>query len=394
MKALPMHTPYRRATAARFVVLALAPAALLALAPAAARAQSPDVRIIRTPPGGMATVYTRSADRAVLGVVMAPGSRADTAGIRLEEVDANSPAAKAGLKAGDVLTQINGISLRVAKEDAEDLALTGLAQRRLQRALAQVKAGDEVTLSVRSGSAAPRTVAVKTVSQAELERGEVRRMSDAGDVRFRSRSERGEGERSGDRGMVGVSVGASGSKRDTLGLFLSSVVGGGPAEQAGIVEGERIAAVNGVDVRVPREDLEDAQAVSARIGRFVREVEKTAPGATVTLKVYGNGRYRDVAVKAAKASELPRTGFSMSIGDGMGMPRMLELGREGPVGRIQLDGRELRIDSERLRDVMEHMRQQIQDGVRDGVRSFEWRALPTPPAAPTVRGRRASLVIL
>ena len=51
--------------------------------------------------------------------MLAEGSRADTAGARLESVDPNSPAAKAGLKAGDLITEINGVSLKVAKEDAE-----------------------------------------------------------------------------------------------------------------------------------------------------------------------------------------------------------------------------------------------------------------------------------
>lgn len=355
----------------------------ITLVPCAATAQNPEVRIVRSPMPGMASVYTRSADRAVLGVLMTSGSRADTAGVHLEEVDANGPAGKAGLKAGDVLTEANGVSLKVSKEDAEDLALAGLAQRRLQRVLSKVKPGDEVSLKVRTGSAAPRAVTLKTVSQADLDRGDVRRIVErtpaaGGRVRSAGPDE--------DRGMVGVSIGASGSKRDTLGLFLSSVVSGGPAETAGIVEGERIAAVNGVDVRVPREDIDDAQAVSARLNRFVREVEKVTPGSTVTLRVYGGGRYRDVAVKAGKAADMPRTsGFSMSMGDGMGIPRVLELGRDGPNGRIMLDGREMRIDTQRLRESLQDMRRRIEDGVRDGTGAFEWREAPV-----VVRSRRGA----
>lgn len=365
-----------------------APIAVASLFPCAATAQNPDVRIVRTPFPAMASIYTRSADRAVLGVLMAAGSRADTAGVHLEEVDANGPAGKAGLKAGDVLTEVNGVSLKVSKEDAEDLALAGLAQRRLQRVLGKVKPGEDVSLKVRTGSAAPRAVTLKTVSQAELDRSDTRRIVERAPMAGgRLRSAAGPDE---NRGMVGVTVGVSNSKRDTLGLFLNSVVSGGPAETAGIVEGERIAAVNGVDVRVPREDIDDMQAVSARVQRFVREVEKVAPGGTVTLRVYGNGRYREVAVKAGKASDMPHTsGFSMSIGDGMGLPRVLELGRDGPNGRIMLDGREMRLDTERLRESLQDMRRRIEDsvrdGVRDGTRAFEFREAPV-----VIRSRRGA----
>jgi len=241
-------------------------------------------------------VWLGSRDRAVLGVTLGASTRADTAGVRVEEVQSDGPAAKAGLKAGDVITDVNGVNLRVSSADAEDLALAGVAQRRLQRTLAKAKPGDEVTLRVRTGAAAPRAVTVKTVSAAELDGSRVRstitRRDDATDT----------------RGAIGVTITATNSVRDTLGLFVTSVTGKGPAENAGVIEGERIAAVNGVDVRVPKEDIEDAAATSARINRFVREVQKVAPGSAVTLRVYGNGRYRDVSVSAVKMSEIAPAG--------------------------------------------------------------------------------------
>ena len=240
-------------------------------------------------------VWTRAADRAALGVTLGAASNADTGGVTIVAVRENGPAAKAGLKAGDVITEINGVSLKVSRDDAEDLALTGMAQRRLQRALAKAKPGDVVGLRVRAGrSGAVRTVKVNTVSAAELEDGPVRRIV----VR---------GGEDGGRSAVGVTVAGAGNARDTLGLFVSSVVTQGPAEKAGVVEGERIAAVNGVDLRVPQEDLDDPQARSARVSRFIREVQKVAPGGTVTLRVVGGGRSRDVSVQAVRASELPNS---------------------------------------------------------------------------------------
>jgi hypothetical protein len=384
---------YARPLSAGLVLTAVTLAAIAS--PCRATAQDVNARV-RVAPQVMVRRFASASDRAVLGILMASGSRADTAGVHVEEVDANGPAAKAGLKAGDIITEINGTSLKVSREDAEDLAAGGLAQRRLQRVLSSAKAGDDVTLVVRSGTSAPRKLTVKTVSQAELDRP----------LGARTPTERSSAERMGaERGMVGLTVGAAGNARDTLGLFISSVVTGGPAEKAGIVEGERVAAVNGVDVRVAREDVEDAQAVSARVNRFVREVQQATPGKSLTLRVYGGGRYRDVAVTAAKASELPRTGFSISVGDG-GMqlftpqppmaprapqpPRVFEFDRDGDIGRLRFDGQEMRIDLQRLRDGLEEMRRGIERGVErgleGGLRSFDLREAPA-------RTRRAVVIL-
>ncbi|WP_434479800.1 PDZ domain-containing protein [Gemmatimonas sp.] len=253
-----------------------------------------EIRIMRSP-GNVIIRRGTPENRAVLGVMLGEGSRADTAGVTLESVAENGPAAKAGLKAGDVITSINGVSLKVAREDAEDLALAGLAQRRLQRVMGKVNAGDDVALQVTSGGRS-RAVTVKTVSPQSLEAGEPRVVE-----RVITRSPDGtvtERRIGAPRAMIGVTVGAAGNLRDTLGLFVSSVVGGGPAEKAGLIEGERIATVNGIDVRVPGEDADDQQVVSARVDRFVREVQKVEAGKTIRLRVYGNGRYRDVTVIA------------------------------------------------------------------------------------------------
>lgn len=396
------------------------------LTPACANAQDSRVRIrsvAPTPATGPVLLRTAMADRPMIGILMAAGSAADTAGVRIEEVEADSPAAKAGLKAGDIITDANGTSLKVSKEDAEDLALGGLAQRRLQRVLGKLKAGDEVSLTVKSGSSAARKVSVKTVSQQEFDRADEKRMVERNQIRVRepmisgmmspSRDRMLVEARASEHGMVGISVGGAGNSRDTLGLFISSVVSGGPAEKAGIVEGERIAAVNGVDVRVGREDVDDPQAMSSRVNRFVREVQKVEPGKTLSLRVYSGGRYRDVTVTAAKASDMPRSGFSMSVGDGGFQvmrvpqavrapsapdvsprppqpPRVLEFMRDGDTGRVRLDGREMQIDMQRLRESLQDMRREIERGVQRGVdgslRSFDFRSVPT-------RSRRADAIL-
>src|SRR5688572_10431409 len=56
------------------------------------------------------------------------------------------------------------------------------------------------------------------------------------------------------RALLGIEVSMSGTARDTLGPLVSSVVSGSPADQAGLKERERIAEVNGMSLRVSRED--------------------------------------------------------------------------------------------------------------------------------------------
>ena len=105
------------------------------------------------------------------------------------------------------------------------------------------------------------------------------------------------------RAVLGVSLSPTGTKRDTLGLFISRVTPNGPAEKAGIVEGERIVSINGVDLRVNAADAEDDYAAGLPQRRLTREVEKLAPGNSVNLRVYSGGRSRDVQVTLGKASD-------------------------------------------------------------------------------------------
>src|SRR5215467_4114922 len=68
---------------------------------------------------------------------------------------------------------------------------------------------------------------------------------------------RTEGLRRGDdqpRAVLGISLAGSTSARDTLGLLVSSVTAKGPADRAGIEEGDRIASINGVSLKVAAED--------------------------------------------------------------------------------------------------------------------------------------------
>lgn len=123
------------------------------------------------------------------------------------------------------------------------------------------------------------------------------------------------------RAALGLELRTTGTKRDTLGVFVEAVTPKGPAETAGIIEGDRIASINGVDLRTSAGDTDDSYTNGLAAHRLSREVQKLTPGAKVSLRVYSGGRFRDVQVTAGKASDLMRArnrfGFMMPGSDGM-----------------------------------------------------------------------------
>lgn len=108
------------------------------------------------------------------------------------------------------------------------------------------------------------------------------------------------------RAALGLELRATGTLRDTLGVFVEAVTPKGPAETAGIIEGDRIAAINGVDLRTTGADIDDSYTNGLASHRLSREVQKLTPGSRVTLRIYSAGRFRDVQVTAGKASDLMR----------------------------------------------------------------------------------------
>ena len=123
------------------------------------------------------------------------------------------------------------------------------------------------------------------------------------------------------RAALGIELRATGTRRDTLGVFVEGVTPKGPAEAAGIIEGDRIASINGVDLRTPAADIDDSYSNEVATHRLTREVRKLSPGTRVTLRVYSGGRFRDVQVVAGKATDVMRFGgqFRMGFPGGDGM---------------------------------------------------------------------------
>lgn len=259
---------------------------------------------------------TDDPNSARIGVFLGENGLRDTLGVLVNSVVDGGPAAKAGIKEGDRIQAIGSVNLKMTRDDAGDDALTGMMSRRLVRELDKLKAGDEAELRVFSGGTT-KTVRVKTVSSHEL--------ASAPNTTKDFKAEPMLREFRSDRAALGISTGGRSTKRDTLGLFVMSVTPDGPAEKAGIVEGDRIAKINGVDLRVPSEDAGDRELASARSRRFNQEVAKLNAGDAVTLSVVSGGRQREVKLNAVKASELSDgDGFSFFFnGDGaFTLPRM------------------------------------------------------------------------
>ncbi len=269
---------------------------------AAAQNPAPRIRVMEAP---SAMTFALSApNRAVMGVALATGALADTLGLEITDVTPNGPAALAGLKTGSRIQAVNGVSLRISEADARDPLTADAGYRRLQRELGKLEPGDTVTLSVLE-SGERRRVSLVTQSAASLTTG--RTLSAVAQTR----------ELVGSRAALGMRVSSAGNARDTLGVFITSVATGGPVETAGVIEGDRVAAINGVDVRVPREDTVDPRAASARVARFSREVAKLEPGEQVLLRVFSNRRFRDVTVTAGKASDFGPSVFRLDTEPGV-----------------------------------------------------------------------------
>lgn len=230
-------------------------------------------------------IASAGGSRAMVGISTSSGSKRDTLGVLISSITEGGPAEKAGLTEGDRIQSINGVSLRVSREDAGDDEMGGIMQRRLTRELGKAKAGDEVTLQVWHDGAS-RSYKVKTVAADDLNPR----------VQARIRAE--------ERAVIGIGFGLTGSKRDSAGVFVNSVTEDGPAEKAGIVEGDRIAAINGVSLKLSKDDLEDSWVASSRLNRLSREVAKAKAGDVVELTVVSGGRSRAVKVTTVKASTL------------------------------------------------------------------------------------------
>lgn len=347
----------------------LALAALAGITPAARsqEARTEATRVRTSAPEVFSYSTAEPAQRAAIGVsTSASGTLRDTLGILITAVTKDGPADKAGLEEGNRIAAINGVNLRANAADADDAEMSGALNRRLVRELSKHKPGEEVELKVyRDGRM--QTVKVRTADSDSLfHRADYRRTSDE------LRKERE------NRPALGFSIGSTGSRRDTLGVLVMSVADSGPAARAGIEEGNRIAAINGVNLRVSRDDAGDRYLSSVKAQRLQREISQLKPGDNVTLSVYSSGRVRDVTLKAARAADVRGAGgMTFWGGEAFAMPPMPPMPAMPPMPMLRTNHRmmhpyfEQDIDYElngQLDDVrmqLDMIRPQIERSLRD-----------------------------
>ena len=241
----------------------------------------------RTPTTIVSLLDNDMADRAALGVSTGASGKRDTLGLLIESVTPNSPADKAGLLEGYRIASINGENLKLSPGDAGEPDMDGIMTRRLSRELGKVKPGDEVTLQVYADGAY-KTMKVKTAALEDITTRPMRLSAEDYD----------------DRPALGLSLDGGGSKRDTLGLLVTAVENGGPADKAGIEEGNRIASIDGVDLRVPADEAVGGELLGAKQSRFMRELASKKAGDEITLQLYANGAMKTVKVTAARTADV------------------------------------------------------------------------------------------
>jgi PDZ domain-containing protein len=182
------------------------------------------------------------------------------------------------------------------------------------------------------------------------------------------------------RAALGLQLSPTGSMRDTIGVFVARVTPKGPAENAGIIEGDRIISINGIDLRVNAADAGDSYASDLPTRRLTREVQKLTPGKVVTLRVWSAGRIRDVNVTAGRASDIRGEGFGIMFGGGPeGMMLRSMPGMNGDFQRMNIESfprmrmedmprmpmeqmQRMRLEEmPRLRESMDVMRERMRD---------------------------------
>jgi len=168
-----------------------------------------------------------------------------------------------------------------------------------------------------------------------------------------------------DRPTLGMTLAPTGTVRDTLGVFVMRVVPGGPAERAGIIEGDRIVSIDGVSLKVNPADVDDAYAAGLPVHRVSRTVQKLTPGKTVSLRVYSNGRVRDVTVTAGRSGDVYKNHrfmiYSMGDMDDVVMPALAAV---GPA--LESVGPQL----ERIGPMLERMGPMIDESVRGALQAL------------------------
>jgi C-terminal processing protease CtpA/Prc len=168
------------------------------------------------------------------------------------------------------------------------------------------------------------------------------------------------GRARGDGPVIGLET-RSGSVRDTLGVLVIGVTTDGPADKAGIEEGDRIASANSVDLRLTPADANDTEMRGLMSRRLARAVQKVKAGDAVELRVYHDGQYKTVKVTTVKASDLTMDDDVMFGGDMENLPQIR-------AGRMLED---MHLDVPRLDSDLQRIKLEMLPGMRRSLQKLK-----------------------
>jgi S1-C subfamily serine protease len=146
---------------------------------------------------------------------------------------------------------------------------------------------------------------VPGVAQAQLRRFPSSSSADQGVPR---RASTGDADADASRMLLGMTLGTSGTDRDTLGLLVTQVLRDGPSDRAGIDEGNRLAEIDGVSLRLDPVDVGRQSAIDALMRRLTRTLRGLQGGEQATLRVFSAGKFKNANVQLGNAPSAPNAG--------------------------------------------------------------------------------------
>jgi serine protease Do len=170
----------------------------------------------------------------------------DTKGILVVDITADSPADKAGIRGGDVLTTVDGQEIRLGGDII--VAVDNQSVRAMEDLLSyleeQKAVGDNIELSViRDG----KTQHIDMILTARPTQG--------AENRFQPNQESKQQQQRPALGINGINMTPELAERMNLthsqkGFLIEDIISGGPADKAGIRGGYKIANINGSDFKL------------------------------------------------------------------------------------------------------------------------------------------------
>ncbi|MEZ5291287.1 MAG: PDZ domain-containing protein [Vicinamibacterales bacterium] len=234
---------------------------------------------------GERQVFALDGRGSQLGVMVSDADEAGARGVRVDEVQEDSAAARAGVKEGDVVLEFDGEQVRSA--------------RQFSRLVQETPSGRSVQMTVRRGTArqtfdiTPQnaefgwTARLGPQIREELERS-LPRLRELPELAGPAFNFRFDGRPAlGGRARLGVQVETLGDQladyfgATSGGVLVASVTDDSPAVRAGVKAGDVITTVNGTSVRDAR-GLMDALAAAPESGEVTLDIIRDRK--PVTLK--------------------------------------------------------------------------------------------------------------